>query len=85
MTDQDRAAQVLRTFPLFVSKLFTQDERQDAISAIAAYGQERYRAGVEDLMLHARRGQLVLGGHIAVPLNYLENGANKLLAEQEKP
>ena len=47
MTDQDHATQVLRTFPLFVSKLFTQDERQDAISAIAAYGQERFRAGVE--------------------------------------
>ena len=47
MNDQDRAAQVLSTFPLFVFKLFTQDERQDAISTIAAYGKEQFRAGVD--------------------------------------
>jgi len=82
MNDQDRAAQVLRTFPLFVSKLFTQDERQDAISAIAAYGQEQYRAGVEASYEAARK---------AWPTALRECQANEildaiynLLAEQEK-
>ena len=81
MNNQDRAAQVLRTFPLFVSKLFTQDERQDAISAIAAHGQERYRAGVVAIRDGVSRFTNDYGDTY-INLEDLEETAAKLLAEQ---
>ena len=81
MTDKDRAAQVLRTFPLFVSKLFTQDEREDAISAIAAYGQEQFRAGVVAIRDGVSRFTNDYGDTY-INLEDLEETAARLLAEQ---
>ena len=81
MNNQDRAAQVLRIFPLFVSKLFTQDEREDAISAIAAYGQERSRTGIKKM-----RDAVAAMWNTMQSLDELDEAADRLLAEQrEKP
>ena len=79
MTDQDRAVQVLRTFPLFVSKLFTQDEREDAISVIAAYGKGQFRAGIEKM----RDAVAAMWGTMQ-SLDELDEAAEKLLTEQEE-
>ena len=60
------------------------DPTEIILTIIAAALDAEYRRGIEAIMLAAKRGQLVLGNHIAVPLNYLCNIAERLLAEPKE-
>ena len=90
MNDQDRAAQVwddaCNAHPeiriTFTREYQIWKEKSDkSIEIIAAYGQERFRVGVE-----AMRDALIKGPRMlhAEQAKWINDEADKLLAEQEK-
>ena len=87
MNNQDRAAQVWNEAKIEHTKYIGLARNRNAAAIIAAYGQERYRAGVEAMRNKTfemyRAGEYV---HVARMTfwDYLQRQADKLLAEQEK-
>jgi len=80
--NQDRAVQVWNDAKIEYTKYIGLARNRNAVAIIAAYGQERYRAGVEDSYEAARK---------AWPTALRECQANEILdaiynlpAEQEK-